>query len=274
MEKVYSKDGTSIAFDRLGAGPAVVLVDGALCSREFGPMPKIAPLLAKHFTVITYDRRGRGDSGDGGPYAVDRELDDLEALIRAAGGRASLVGLSSGAALCLEAAARGLPISKVVAYEPPYMVDDGGHHSRAGHRAELERLVAAGRRGDAVKHFMRRMVGVPAPFVWMMRLMAGTWRKLEAVAHTLPYDAAVMGDFGPPPRERFGRITVPTLVMHGGRSDARLVKAAHFVADTVPDARLRVLEGQTHDVKPEVLVPAVVEFLAAPVPSRAYAVAR
>jgi pimeloyl-ACP methyl ester carboxylesterase len=274
MEKVFSRDGTPIAFERSGAGPAVILVDGALCSRAFGPMPKIAPLLARHFTVFMYDRRGRGDSGDTWPYSPEREVEDIEALIRAAGGSASVLGLSSGGALALEAAASGLPIAKLVAYEPPYMVDDGGFHQRAGHQAQLERLIAAGRRGDAVKYFMRKMVGIPAVFVVMMRLMLGTWRKLEAVAHTLPYDAAVMRGFGPPPAERLASITVPTLAMHGEKTDARLEKAARFVADAVPDAQYRALEGQTHDVKPEVLVPVLVEFFAAGTPSRDYAVAR
>lgn len=274
MEKVTSKDGTPIAFERSGSGPALILVDGALCSRTFGPMPKLAPLLARHFTVFMYDRRGRGDSGDAGPYAREREIEDLAALIRAAGGSAYVLGLSSGGALALEAAAARLPIIKLVAYEPPYMVDGGGHDQRADHRARLEQLIAAGRRGDAVRYFMRDMVGVPAPFVLMMRLMVGTWRKLEAVAHTLPYDAAVMGDFGPPPAERFASIPVPTLALYGDRTQERLKQAARFVADKVPHARLQALAGQRHDVKAEVLVPAVVEFFAPGAPGRAYAVAR
>ncbi len=258
MEKVESKDGTAIAFERSGAGPAVILVDGALCSRGFGPMPKLAPLLARHFTVYVYDRRGRGDSGDTRPYAKAREVEDIAALIHAAGGVASLVGLSSGAALALEAAASGLPIPKLVAYEPPFMVDDGGHHARAGHEARLAELIAAGRRGDAVRYFMRDMVGMPGFVVFFMRF-APMWKQLEAVAHTLPYDAAVMGDWQPP--AGLASLTVPTLAMHGEKSPAPLRKAVRALADRLPDVRYAALEGQTHDVKPEVLAPAIVEFL-------------
>lgn len=263
MERAISRDGTAIAFERSGAGPAVILVDGALCSRGFGPMPKLAPLLARSFTVLTYDRRGRGDSGDTKPYAVEREIEDLEALLRAAGGSASVLGLSSGGALALEAAAAKLPITRVAVYEPPYMVDDGGSHARAGHQARLEQLISRGGRGEAVKYFMRKMVGVPAFFVAFMRLMPGVWRKLEAVAHTLPYDAAIMRGFGPPPAERFASIDVRTLALHGARTDARLVKATEAVARVVPAARHHILQGQNHNVKPEVLAPVVAEFFAA-----------
>ena len=262
-EKIQSKDGTSIAFERSGQGPALILVDGALCSRAFGPMPKLAPLLSRRFTVYTYDRRGRGESGDAArppPYARERELEDLEALVRAAGGSAFALGLSSGAALALEAAAAGVGLAKVVAYEPPYVNADG-RHAQADHLGRLERLVSEDRRGDALQYFMRRMVGVPGVFVLVMRLMPRTWRKLLAVAHTLPYDAAVMGDFSPPIR-RLGGIRVPVLVMHGERSDPRLKRAAGAVAEVIPGARLRPLERQSHDVKPEALAPAVEAFLA------------
>jgi pimeloyl-ACP methyl ester carboxylesterase len=256
-----SRDGTPIAYERLGGGPALILVDGALCSRAFGPMPKIAPLLARHFTVYIYDRRGRGGSGDVQPYARERELEDIGALIAAAGGSASVVGLSSGAALALEAAASGMPIASVVAYEPPY-VDEGSQRAPVDHERRLKDLVAAGDRGGAVAYFMRSMVNVPAFAVLMMRLMPWIWRKLAAVAHTLPYDAAVMSDFKVPVA-RFATIGVPTLVMHGSKTDARLQKAATAVAKAVPGASHRTLAGQTHNVKPAVLVPAVVEFLTA-----------
>jgi len=258
MEKVLSRDGTPIAFERSGTGPAVILVDGALCSRAFGPMPKLAPLLARRFTVLTYDRRGRGDSGDTAPYAVEREVEDLAALIQAAGGSARLLGLSSGGALALEAAASGLNVAKLVVYEPPYVAEPGGQP--ADHQAELKRRIAAGRRGDAVKYFMRTMVGVPAPFVVLMQAMRWVWRKLEAVAHKLPYDAAVMGDFTVPVA-RLRSIRTPTLAMDGGKTDPRLRRAAHAVAEAVPGAQHRTLPGQTHNVKPEVLAAAVTEFL-------------
>ncbi len=259
MSHVRSKDGTSIAFERSGSGPALLLVDGALCSRGFGPARKLTTLLAPHFTVYAYDRRGRGESGDTPPYAPAREVEDIAALVEATGGSASLVGLSSGGALALDAAASGLPITKVVAYEPPY-VDDGGERGGAAHEGRLQRLIADGQRGSAVRYFMRDMVGAPAPMVAMMRLMPWIWRKLEAVAHTLPYDAAVMTGFRIP-RARFASIGVPALVMNGAKTDPRLQDAARAIAAAIPTAHHRELAGQTHNVKPAVLAPEVVEFL-------------
>jgi pimeloyl-ACP methyl ester carboxylesterase len=162
MSEVMSKDGTPIAYERFGSGPALILVDGALCSRAFGPSPKLAPLLAQHFTVFAYDRRGRGQSGDTQPYSPSREIEDIAALIQEAGGSACLLGLSSGGALALQAAAAGVGINKVVAYEPPY-VDDAGQRGGDAYEGQLKHLVASGNRGGAVKYFMKGMVGVPAP---------------------------------------------------------------------------------------------------------------
>src|SRR5262245_42452043 len=257
--EVRSKDGTSIAYERYGSGPALILVDGAFCSRAFGPMPKLAPLLAPHFTVYTYDRRGRGQSGDTQPYAPEREIDDIAALIDVAGGSASLVGLSSGAALSLEAAASGLSIDKVVAYEPPY-VDVAASGSGAAHEGHVKRLVAEGNRSGAVKYFLKDMVNVPAFAVSIMPLMPWIWGKLKAVAHTLPYDAAVMREFKVP-RSRFASIGVPVLVMAGTKTQPRLLDAARIVADAIPGARHRELAGQTHNVNPDVLAKAATEFL-------------
>jgi pimeloyl-ACP methyl ester carboxylesterase len=259
MSVVRSKDGTAIAYERSGSGPAVVIVDGALCSRAFGPSQKLAALLAHHFTVYAFDRRGRGESGDTQPYAPAREVEDIAAIVQEAGGSASLVGLSSGGALALEAAAASLPIAKVVAYEPPY-VDDTGQRGGAAHEGQLKRLLAEGNRGGAVKYFMKDMVGAPAAILVMMRLMPWVWRKLVAVAHTLPYDAAVMTAFRIP-RARFASVRVPTLVMNGSKTDPRLRDAARAIAEVVPLAQYRELPGQTHNVSPGVLTPAVVEFL-------------
>jgi pimeloyl-ACP methyl ester carboxylesterase len=259
MTTVTSRDGTRIAYDRRGNGPALILVDGALCSRSFGPTPDLAPLLAERFTVLSYDRRGRGDSTNDSPYSKACEVEDIAALITAAGGQAILVGLSSGAALSFEAAASGLPVRKVIAYEPPFMIDDAARHREANHEQRLRTLVAEGRRGAAVKYFMRDMVGVPAVFVLLMQLMRGTWKKLEAVAHTLPHDAAVMGDWSLP-AARLAQIAVPTVVMHGGKTDARLKKAALAAAAAIPGAKHRELPGQTHNVKPRVLAQAVIEL--------------
>jgi pimeloyl-ACP methyl ester carboxylesterase len=261
MSEVRSKDGTTIAFERSGAGPALILVDGAFCSRAFGPSPRLATHLARHCTVYSYDRRGRGASGDTQPYAPEREIEDIAALIDHAGGSASLLGLSSGAALALEAAASGLPIEKVIAYEPPY-IDENGQGNGAAHQVHLERLLADGNRAGAVRYFMKDMVKVPAFVVAIMPLMPWVWRKLKVVAHTLPYDAATMRGFKVP-RPRFVSIRVPSLVMHGSKTDDRLKLAAEAVASVIPGAQQRTLAGQTHNVNPTVLSSAAVEFLRA-----------
>ena len=257
MDRVTSRDGTHIAYTRTGSGPALILVDGALCSRGFGPTPALALQLARDFTVYTYDRRGRGESGDTPPYAKQREVEDIAALISATGGSACVAGLSSGAMLAFEAAASGLAIPRVAGYEPPFVYE--GNPSSVDHEAALRALLAAGDRSGAVKYFMRSMVGVPAFAVVFMRMMPWVWRKLAAVAHTLPYDAAVMGDFTVP-AARLAEIHVPTLVMHGARTDARLQTAARATAAAIPGARHRTLAGQTHNVRPDVLAPALVEF--------------
>lgn len=257
MSNVVSRDGTTIAYEQMGRGPALILVDGALCSRSFGPMPKLAPLLAQDFTVFMYDRRGRGASGDTKPYHKAREVEDLAALVAEAGGSAFVLGLSSGAALAMEAAASGVNITRLALYEPPYMIGEDGH---GVHEGQLSRLIASDRRADAVKYFMRKMVGLPPVFVAMMQLMPGVWGKLKAVAHTLPYDAAVMGDYSLP-AQRIAGISVPALVMDGEKTDARLHRAVQAVAAAIPNAERRTLKGQTHNVKAAVLAPVVVEFL-------------
>jgi pimeloyl-ACP methyl ester carboxylesterase len=259
MMRAHSRDGTPIAFERSGIGPPLVLVDGALCSRSFGPMPKLVPLLEPHFTVYWYDRRGRNDSGATAPYSVAREVEDLEALVNEAGGSAFVYGVSSGAVLALEAAAKGVKIRKLALYEPPLGLDK--KQPPTDHVAALSQRIAANRRADAVKYFMRDMVGVPAPFVLAMRFMP-MWSKLEAVAHTLPYDAALVGDPSLLGR-RAATVSVPTLVMGGAKSPAALRAAVQAVSAAVPGARQRLLAGQTHDVKPQALAPVLVEYFEA-----------
>ena len=264
MHTAHSADGTAIAYEAAGHGPALILVDGALCQRAMGPSRPLAKLLAEHFTVLTYDRRGRGDSGDTAPYSVDREVEDLAALIEAAGGSAHLFGASSGAVLALEAAAHGLAVESLVLYEPPLIVDDSRAPMGAAYTEPLAAAIAEDRRGDAVKLFMRQ-VGVPAPILAAMRLMP-VWRKLTAVAHTLPYDAAVMGDTQcgrPLPAERWAGVTARTLVAVGGKSPAWLQKAGHALADLLPDAQSRTLDGQTHMVKAKVVAPVVADHVSA-----------
>ena len=260
MRQVRSRDGTTIAYDQLGAGPPVILVDGAFCSRSFGPMPKLAPPLAQHFTVFTYDRRGRGDSGDTAPYAVEREIEDIEALIGDAGGSAFVYAISSGAALALRAAASGLRIEQLALYEPPFMVGEHGHRPPADHQAQLTRMVAAGRRGDAVKFYMKDIIGMPGLLVAAFRLLP-MWSKLKAVAPSLPYDAAVMGDFSLP-TQRAASITIPTLVISGERTFPVLRQSATRLAEVIPGARHRTLARQSHNVSAKVLAPVLVEFFA------------
>ena len=264
MGKVRSSDGTVIAYETRGEGPALILVDGALCSREFGGMPKLAEQLTDHFTVYLYDRRGRGESGDADTYSIDREVDDIQALIDEAGGSAHLYGISSGAALALEAAARCTGVERLATYEAPFIVDESREPIPADYLPTLDAHVAAGRRGKAVKQFMRA-VGTPGIFVALMQATP-IWKKLKAVAHTLPYDArtVIAHQHGEPlPAGRYADVTAPTLVMDGGKSPEWMRSAQRAIAEAVPNAELRTLEGQTHMVKPKVLAPALVEFLAA-----------
>lgn len=261
MPKLTSRDGTSIVFDRTGQGPAVILVDGALCYRDFGPMKPLAALLEPDFTVFTYDRRGRGESGNTLPYAVEREVEDLEALIEEAGGSAFVYGNSSGAALALDAANCLPGINKLALYEAPFIVDNSLHPRPNDYIAHMDHLIATNRRGDAVKLFMKT-VGTPSFAILMMRFMP-VWSKFTAVAHTLPYDFRVLGDTGagkPLPTNRWSSVTMPTLVMDGGKSADWMRHGMQALAKVLPNAKYRSLEGQTHMLKPEAVAPILVEF--------------
>jgi len=260
MPLVTSADGTAIAYERTGTGPVLILVDGAMCYRAAGPMRPLAALLQDDFTVYTYDRRGRGESSDTAPYAVAREVEDLQALVAQAGGEAYVYAISSGAALALATAAAGPGITKLALYEPPFMaeVEDSAWIKEYTHR--LNELLDAGRKGDAVALFMTR-VGMPAEAVAGMRAQPG-WTTLEAIAPTLAYDDEVLGD-GSVPRDLALTIAVPALVIAGGASPQSLQQAAKATADALPTAKHRTLDGQTHDVAPEALAPVLVEFLRA-----------
>jgi pimeloyl-ACP methyl ester carboxylesterase len=258
---VTSKDGTRIAFDRSGDGPALILVGGALSDRS-GGIP-LAKLLEPRFIVFSYDRRGRGDSGDTPPYAVAREIEDIEALIDVAGGAAFVHGHSSGAVLALEAAAKlGTKVQKLSLYEPPFIIDNSRPPPPKNYVKQINELIAANRRGDAVAFFMTEVVGMPAEAVAQMK-SAPAWPALEAVAHTLPYDIAVLGDNmagNPLPTDRWTAAEPPTLVMDGGTSPAWIRNSARTLAGILPNAQHRTLEGQTHAAAPDVLAPEIKRF--------------
>jgi alpha-beta hydrolase superfamily lysophospholipase len=269
---VTSADGTAIAYDRYGAGPPIVLVHGAFTDKTHPTMYEVARALAPWFTVVNYDRRGRGRSGDTQPYAVEREIEDLTALIDAAGGSAMVFGGSSGAGLALTAAARTAAartaaartpaISRLAVWEPPYHVDDSAPHLPYDFGARLAGLVEQGRRGDAVEMFMVEAAEVPVAAVAAMRAEP-SWPAMEAVAHTLAYEAAVMGPGSALPGRRLAAIAQPTLVLSGAKSPQWMASAGRAVAGKVPGARHRVLEDQAHNVAAKALVPELLEFFTA-----------
>jgi pimeloyl-ACP methyl ester carboxylesterase len=265
MRTATSKDGTTIAFDQWGKGPVVILVDGALQYRAFDQgMVQLAELLAPHFTVIHYDRRGRGDSTDSRlraeqPYAIEREIDDIEALIDEVGGSAFLYGISSGAALALEAALQlGDKVKKLAMYEAPYNDDAAAQQAWREYRQDLKEIVDAGRAGDAVGRFMM-LVGMPADQVEGMH-QHPMWPLWEAVGLTLEYDAVATGKDASIPAKRATKVNVLTLIMNGSESFPFMSITAQTLADAIPNAQHRTIEGQTHEVESAALAPVLIEF--------------
>lgn len=259
MKSVTSKDGTSIAFDRLGEGPPVILVSGGSVDRM--THAPLAEALAPHFTVFNYDRRGRGPSGDTLPYAVEREVEDINAVIQAAGGSAYLYGSSSGAALALRAAADGLSITKLALWEPPFVFNGGERPSPAQQVQDYNRMLAEGRRGEMVEYFMAKVVGLPPEFVDQAR-SSPFWKLQEDLAPTLAYDATIMSDESLP-TERAATVDIPTLVLSGGASFPGIREAAERLVTVLPNGRFRLLEGESHDFDPAVMGPELTEFFRA-----------
>jgi pimeloyl-ACP methyl ester carboxylesterase len=257
MAQVTSKDGTTIAYEKTGKGPAVVLVGGILGDRS--QQVPLATLLADHFTVFNYDRRGHGQSGDTPPYAVEREIEDIEAIIKDAGDSAFVYGTSGCAVLALEAAAHGLAprMKKLAMWEPPYIVDDSRPPAPRDYQEQLTELLAKDQRGDMVELFFTKAVGLPVEFVAQMR-QAPFWSFQEALAHTLVNNAMIMGDFSIP-KERVATVSIPILVMDGGETPW-LTHAAQAVADVLPNAQRQTLKGQPHNVAPEAMSPVLIEF--------------
>ena len=262
MRTVRSKDGTPIAFDQSGQGPTLILVNGATATRLAAV--SLAAALVPHFTVFAYDRRGRGDSGDTLPYAVEREVEDIDALISEAGGSACVFGHSSGAVLALEAA-RLLPnkIEKLALYEPPFIIDDSRPPVPSDYVAHLNELLAAGRRRETVEYFFSDAMRLPAEMLAQMQ-QSPMWPQLEAVAHTIPYDGTIMGDTmrgNPATLRKWAAVSVPTLVMVGGASPTFFHTGTRALAELLPHAQYRALAGQNHGPADDVLVPALQAFL-------------
>ncbi|MFJ3906161.1 alpha/beta fold hydrolase [Streptomyces sp. NPDC090025] len=259
MNTVQSADGTTIAYDRSGEGEPLILVGGSFSERAHPVMTQLAAELAPHFSVLNYDRRGRGDSGDAAEYAVEREIEDLAALITEVGGSAKVFGMSAGGALALKAAAAGLPITQIALYDPPYVVDGNGPRPPADFAGTLAGLAAEGKRGEAVEFFMVEGMGAPAEAVAGMKF-APFWAGLEALAHTLPYDVNILGQEFALPAEELGSVGIPVHVVHGGDADAWLQASAHATEAALPSATRHALVGQGIAVDPAVLAPELKNF--------------
>lgn len=258
MRTVISKDGTPIAFNQSGEGTPLILVVGAFNDHSTGA--PLAASLSEHFTVFNYDRRGRGASGDTVPYAIEREIEDIEALLTEAGGQAAVFGYSSGALLALKAKAADLPISRLALYDPPFLLGDGFPKLAQEIAVQLTELLASGRRGEAVELFQTKIVGIPPEMVAQLR-HAPFRPALETIAHTLVYEATLIGAMEVV-AQQLPSITVPTLVISGENSPVQMRSAAQTLADALLHSRHRLLEGQTHDLVPAVLAPVLEEFFA------------
>jgi pimeloyl-ACP methyl ester carboxylesterase len=253
--KVTSRDGTIIDIEVTGEGSPVVLVTGGSVDRNANK--GLAAELSKSLQVFNYDRRGRGESTDVQPYAIERENEDIEAVIAGAGGSAHLYGSSSGAALAMYAAASGLPVMKLALWEPPFILDEA-KRPPSDQVEQYETMVAEDRRGDAVEYFMTKVIGMPPEMVAGMRTQP-FWPAQEALAHTLAYDARIMGDYSLP-TDAAAQVKAPTLVVAGGADFPWMRETARALAEALPDGEARILDGQGHDVDTAVLAPVLVEF--------------
>jgi pimeloyl-ACP methyl ester carboxylesterase len=264
MPTVTTQDGTTIAFDKVGSGPAVILVNGAGVSRTSGPfMAQLAQLLGTHFTVYNYDRRGRGDSGDTRPFAREREMEDLQALVQDAGGTAMVFGISSGAVLSLDAAAVTPGMTRLVVYEPSLIVDDSRQPVPIDYAEHLMLLSVEGKREEAAEYFLTQAVGIPADYIAGIKQDQAAWSGLTSVAQTLAYDAAFVGTVmqgKPLPLDRWIKVTMPVLVVDGGASNAWMHNGADALARVLPHASRHTLAGQIHNVDPNVLAPVLIAF--------------
>lgn len=259
---ITSRDGTIIGFTQQGSGPPLIIVDGAFCYRENGPATELASELAQHFTVFTYDRRGRGQSGDTAPYSVQREIEDVQTIAAQAGAPPFAVGISSGGALILQAVAGGVRLQKIALYEPPYLAGDNGPRVFGDAKNRLQSLVSAGDRAGAVTFFMTDVYGAPRAFVSAMPfLMPNAWKRNKLVVHTVAYDLTILDDrsvLG----ARSSSISVPALVAGGAESPRDLREAVKATAAALPNAHTRFLPGQDHNISARALAPVLTESFA------------
>lgn len=257
MNKVISKDGTEIAYTKIGSGHPLIMIDGAFCSRLFGPSVDGAPLLAKDFTVISYDRRGRNESGDNKSYSVECEIEDIDALIQMAGGSAYLFGHSSGGALGLLTAAANPKIKKLAVYGVPYVTKDNpSKHADA--EKLLTDMINAGKREEAATYFLGDLSGLPSFALDGMRA-SPFWKTAIAMAHTLPYDAAIMGDCTIP-AEKLNNLKIPVWIGTGGKADMKTQLGAKELAESLPTSELEILEGYDHRIPMKVLAQILKDF--------------
>lgn len=257
-----SKDGTKIAYSKTGDGKPLVLVDGAFCHRKFGANEKLPQHLSDSFMVFSYDRRGRNESGNNLPYSPQKEYEDMQAVINEAGGNAYVYGISSGAALALEAANTGVKMEKLALYEAPYITDNSRSPLPENYLKTLIEFAEHGENGKAVKYFMRTGIGLPAFVVWMMQLMPA-WKQMKQLAPTLPYDTEILGDTGsgkPFNKEKWSNVNMPTLVISGSKSEKWSQSSMQHLVTVLPNAKHLTLTGQSHIVSPKVLAQELRQF--------------
>lgn len=261
MSKLISKDGTQIVYNKMGQGPALILVDGAFCYRDNGVTPRIVPLLSNFFTVYSYDRRGRGESSDTKLYSVEREIEDLDAIVEVTKELPFICGFSSGAALLLQAVSKGLPAKKIALFEPPYVVINTTDIAPPKDAATmLISLTDQGKNSEAVKYFMTKVMGMPGTVVFLFKQFGKTiWKKNESVANTLAYDVTIMDNYSVPEKIA-ASVHVPTTVIGGEKSPKKLKNAVEAVAQAIPQSQVRWLKGQSHNVSMKVLAPCLIDF--------------
>ncbi len=255
---VNSKDGTNLVYEVLGSGPPLILVSGAMVTRDFIGTRNLAGLLASRFTVYNYDRRGRGDSSDTLPYSIEKEIDDLETMIKNAGGSAHIYGMSSGAILALHAATKGLNILSLILYEPPFVVKSTDRRPPEDALTVVTEMIAQGRRGAAASYFMTKVFGMPA-FVPLLMRLTPYWKLSVAVANTIPYDLNIVGDFTIP--KQFSSLQTKTLILYGEKTQSLLVHAAEALVKVLTQAKLDTLPNQSHNVDSLILAPRIEKYL-------------